>query len=92
MTKKATELIKTKRIIKYIKNNKKFAKCYEKSWLKELVIEMDLRAKYFDSVRFLVKLKNKKKTSNKKQSGFFIKIFQELGCSYAKLYKQKFTS
>ena len=78
------EIIKTKKVIQYIKTNKKFAKDYEKSWLKELVVDMNLGTKFFDSVKFLVHLKNKKKTSNKKQSGFFIKIFEELGCTYAK--------
>ena len=36
----------------------------------------------FDTVEYLLWLKNKKKRSHKKQSRFLIDIFEELGCTY----------
>ena len=85
MTNKSSMKVKTRRVLKYIKTNTRFAKSYEKSWLKELISDMDFGEKYLDSMKFLTRLKNKRKTSNKKQCAFYIKIFQELGCAYTEL-------
>jgi len=74
--------VETKTLIHYIKTNRKFAKQYELSWLKELVIYMDFKKVSLATEIFLEHIKSKKRKSNKKQSGFYIKIFEELGAKY----------
>ena len=57
----------------------------EVSWFRELIKHLPTKKQTFCTIDFLIKVKNKKRRSHKRQSGFYFKLFELLGSSYSQM-------
>jgi len=82
MTEPSMPFIKTKDFKTYVVTNEKYLRAYEKTYIIQLIKEMDFKRTSFDTAEFLETIKAKKKRSHKQEAKWYFKVFTELGAKY----------
>ena len=75
----------TKSILAFAVEQGHLLKKNEISWFRELIRYLPTKKPTFCTIDFLIIVKNKKRRSHKRQSGFYFKLFELLGSSYSQM-------
>ena len=77
--------ITTKAVLSLAVEQGHLLKRNEVSWFRELIKYLPTKQSEFCTIKFLITVKNKKRRSHKRQSGFYFKLFELLGSSYSQM-------